>query len=130
MEVLQKQVADQAASGAQSRSRASIEITGRVVVNAFSNERRVNNVDDPQFVRRDTTSSVPEGGMGMAIRQTMLGLRTTVSDVAGGTFRGVIDADFYGVNSRPRAAARFRFSAFRTAHGTLHWDNFEILAGQ
>src|ERR1051325_5976325 len=85
VEVLQKQVAEQATNGVQTRSRIQVELSGRVVMNAFSNERPVNNVDDPQFVRRDSGSIQPAKGFGMAVRQTMLGLRANASDVAGGT---------------------------------------------
>src|SRR6185436_10801364 len=104
--------------------------TGRVVMNAFSNERGVNNVDDPQFVRRDTASSLPVSGFGMAVRQTMLGIRTTVSDVAGGTFRGVMDVDFYGGQQPSSGGRTFPLLRLRTAHATLRWPHAEILAGQ
>src|SRR5688500_14592774 len=88
VEMLQKQLAEQATTAVQTRSRIQLELTGRVVVNAFSNERNVNNVDDPQFVRRDSAILLPSKGFGTAVRQTILGFRTQVSDVAGGTFRG------------------------------------------
>lgn len=130
VEVLQKQIGEQATSAVQARSRASVEITGRVVMNAFSNERRVNNVDNPQFVRRDTTSAVPLGGLGMAVRQSMFGLRTTVSDVAGATFRGVVDADFFGGQQPSTGGRTFPLFRIRTAHGTLRWPHVEVLAGQ
>jgi hypothetical protein len=129
VEVLQKQLAEQASSAVQSR-RMSLEVTGRVMMNAFSNERRVNNVDDPQFVRRDTASSVPLSGFGMAVRQSMLGLRASVSDVAGGTLRGTVDADFFGGQQPSTGGRTFPLFRIRTAFGTLHWDHAEILAGQ
>src|SRR5207248_586194 len=56
VEVLQKQLTEQATTAVQTRSRIQMDLTGRVVMNAFSNERGVNNVDDPQFVRRDSAS--------------------------------------------------------------------------
>ena len=91
---------------------------------------RVNNVDDPQFVRRDTASLLPPHGFGMAVRQTLLGLRTNVSDVAGGTFRGVVDIDFYGGQQPSSGGRTFPLLRIRTAHGTLHWTHGEIMAGQ
>src|SRR2546428_10352276 len=93
---LQVQIADQAQSGVQTRSRAHLELSGRVAVNGFVNSRRLNNVDNPQFVRPDTTPGVPVRGVGMAIRQTRLGLAVTVADVLGGAFNGDVDVDFYG----------------------------------
>jgi len=57
VEVLQKQVADAATTSVQTRSRVQFELNGRIVMNAFSNDRIVNSVDDPQFVRRDTSTA-------------------------------------------------------------------------
>jgi hypothetical protein len=130
VEVLQKQIAEAATTGVQTRSRIQLELNGRVVMNAFANDRNVNNVDDPQFVRRDSASALPAGGFGMAIRQTMLGVRTTVSDVAGGTFRGVLDVDFYGGQQPSSGGRTFPLLRLRTAHGTLRWPHGEILFGQ
>src|SRR5512145_1450656 len=50
IEILQTQVAEQAQTAAQTRSRMRLELTGRILMNAFGNSRRVNNVDNPQFV--------------------------------------------------------------------------------
>jgi hypothetical protein len=130
VEMLQKQLAEQASTAAQTRSRIQLELTGRVVINAFSNERNVNNVDDPQFVRRDSAILLPSKGFGMAVRQTMLGFRTQVSDVAGGTFRGVMDVDFYGGQLPSSGGRTFPLLRLRTAHGTIRWAHGEIMAGQ
>jgi len=130
VEVLQKQVNEQAASAVQTHSRAQFEITGRVVMNAFSNERAVNNVDDPQFVRPDSASPRSAHGFGMAVRQTMLGARLTVPDVAGATFSGVMDVDFYGGQQPSSGGRAFPLLRIRTAHGTLRWSRAEVLAGQ
>lgn len=130
VEVLQRQLNEQASSAVQTRSRAQLEITGRVVMNAFSNERGVNNVDNPQFVRRDSVTALPVHGFGMAVRQTMLGARLTVPDVAGGTFSGVMDVDFDGGQQPSSGGRTFPLLRIRTAHGTLRWPHAEILAGQ
>jgi hypothetical protein len=130
VEMLQKQLAEQATTAVQTRSRIQLELTGRVVINAFSNERRVNNVDDPQFVLRDSAILIPSNGFGMAVRQTILGFRTQVSEVAGGTFRGVMDVDFYGGQLPSSGGRTFPLLRLRTAHGTIHWPHGEIMAGQ
>jgi hypothetical protein len=130
VEVLQKQVAEAATGGVHTRNRFDVELTGRVVMNAFSNERIVNNVDDPQFVRPDTASLLPLKGLGMAVRQTMFGIRTNVSDVLGGTFHGVVDVDFYGGQQPSSGGRTFPLLRIRTAHGTLRWSHGEVLAGQ
>src|SRR5438067_13928329 len=107
-----------------------VELSGRVVMNTFSNDRIVNNVDDPQFVRRDTSSLVPLKGLGMAVRQSMFGLRATVPDVAGGTFQGVVTVDFYGGQQPSSGGRTFPLLRLRTAHGTIRWAHAELMAGQ
>jgi len=60
----------------------------------------------------------------------MLGARLTVPDVAGGTFAGVMDLDFYGGQQPSSGGRTFPLLRIRTAHGTLKWPHAEILAGQ
>src|SRR5476651_1037186 len=57
--LLQQQLAEQSSSSITTRSRMHLELSGRVLMNVFSNSARVNNVDDPQFVRPDTASPLP-----------------------------------------------------------------------
>lgn len=130
VDVLQKQVAEAATSGVTTRSRIQVELTGRVMMNAFTNERIVNSVDNPQFVRRDTAARVPLKGLGMGVRQTMFGIRANVSDILGGQFHGVMDVDFYGGQQPSTGGRTFPLLRIRTAHGTLAWNHAEILAGQ
>jgi hypothetical protein len=128
--VLQRQIAEQAESGVQTKSRVRMELSGRVVVNGFGNSRRVNNVDNPQFVRPDTTPGVPVRGVGMAIRQTRLGLAVTVADVLGGGFSGDVDVDFYGGQQPSSGGRTFPLVRLRTARGFVRWSHAELLLGQ
>jgi hypothetical protein len=66
----------------------------------------------------------------MAVRQTMLGFRTNVSDVAAGTFRGVMDVDFYGGQQPSSGGRTFPLLRVRTAHRTLRWQHAAVMAGQ
>jgi hypothetical protein len=129
---LQTQVSEQAQGGARSRSGARLEFTGRVMVKAFGNNRRVNNVDNPQFVLvdPDPAGGVPSRGIGIAIRESRLGLRVDVSDVIGGAFTGDIDADFYGGQVPSSGGRTFPLARLRTARGTIRWSNAELLIGQ
>jgi hypothetical protein len=128
--VLQRQIAEQAESAVQSRSRAKLEFYGRAAVNGFGNSRRVNNVDNPQFVRPDTTPGVAVRGIGMAIRQTTLGLAITVPDVWGGAFAGDIDVDFYGGQMPSSGGRTFPLVRLRTARGFVRWRNADVMIGQ
>lgn len=129
---LQTQMAEQAQSSARSRSGARLELTGRIMVKAFGNSRRVNNVDNPQFVLVDPApgSGVPTRGIGMAIRESRLGVRVDANDVLGGTFTGDLDADFYGGQVPSGGGRTFPLARLRTARGIVRWSNAELLIGQ
>lgn len=130
LRLVQQQLAAQAQAGAQSRSRMSLEFSGRVLVSGFSNTRRVNNVDVPQFVRPDTANGLPQGGGGMAIRQTMLGLAVTAPDIASGAFRGDVEVDFFGGQQASSGGRTFPLLRLRIARARIDWPNGEFMVGQ
>lgn len=127
---LQQQVAEQADAGARSRSGMRLELYGRVMITGFGNSRRVNNVDNPQLVRPDTAAGVPVRGVGMAARQTTLGLAVSRSEVLGGRFEGDIDVDFYGGQQPSPGGRTFPLIRLRTARAQIHWDELHLLVGQ
>lgn len=127
---LQQQVADQESSGVTTHARMKLEINGRVLLNTFSNDARVNNVDDPQFVRPDSTQPLPVEGVGMAIRQTTLGILLTSRDVLGGQFSGDLDVDFFGGQQPSSGGRTFPLLRLRTARGAVRWSGGELMIGQ
>lgn len=127
---LQRQLSDQEASAVKAKSDARLELSGRVMVAAFGNSRRVNNVDNPQFVRQDTTPGAPVRGVGMAVRQTRLGLAARVADVMGGAFSGDLDVDFYGGQQPSSGGRTFPLLRLRTARGFVRWSRAELMLGQ
>ena len=128
--LLQQELADEAQTRVTTRSRMSLELTGRILVTGFSNSRRVNNVDDPQFVRPDTASGLPQGGAGMAIRQTSLGLAVNAAQVFGGSFHGDLDVDFYGGQQPSTGGRTFPLLRLRTARAFVKWAHGELMIGQ
>lgn len=129
---LQTQVAEQAQGSVRSRSGARLEFSGRVMVKAFGNSRRVNNVDNPQFVAQDPAagSGVPTRGIGMAIRESRFGVRVDVPDALGGAFTGDVDVDFYGGQLPSSGGRTFPLVRLRTARGTVRWQRAELMIGQ
>ena len=127
---LQTQIAEQAEGGVKARSGARIEITGRVMVNGFGNSRRVNNVDNPQFVLPDNARGDSVRGVGMAIRQTRLGLIVQVTPLLGGVFNGDLDVDFYGGQQPSSGGRTFPLLRLRTARGFVRWSRAELMIGQ
>jgi hypothetical protein len=128
--LLQQELAAESESKVTTRSRMKLEFNGRVLVTGFSNSRRVNNVDNPQFVRPDTASGLPQGGAGMAIRQTTLGLAVSAPEVFGGTFHGDLDVDFYGGQQPSTGGRTFPLLRLRTARAMVKWTYGELLIGQ
>jgi hypothetical protein len=127
---LQKQIGEQSESGVKARSGASVEIHGRVLMNGFLNTSRVNNVDNPQFVRPDSAAGFPMRGIGMAVRQTQLGVVVRVPDVLYGKFDGDLDVDFSGGQMPSGGGRTFPLMRLRTARAFLRWGQSEIMIGQ
>ncbi len=130
LQLLKQQLAAQSQAGVSTQSKLSLELNGRVLVSAFSNSRRTNNVDVPLFVRPDSASGLPQGGAGMAIRQSTIGFLVTGEDVWGGKFQGDLDVDFFGGQQPSSGGRTFPLIRLRTARAMLHWTFGELLIGQ
>ena len=128
--LLQQQLGEAASSGVSTRSRMHLELNGRVLVHTFRNDSRVNNVDDPQFVRPDSETALPAAALGLAVRQTTLGAVLTSRDVLGGNFLGDLDVDFYGGQQPSSGGRTFPLLRIRTARGAVRWSNGEVMVGQ
>jgi hypothetical protein len=130
IELLKQQLAAQSETGVTTRSGLKLEWSGRVLVSVFGNSRRTNNSDVPSTVRQDTANGLPQGGGGMSIRQSTLGLAVTSPSVWGAEFRGDVDVDFYG-GQQPSAGGRtFPLLRLRTTRAILTWAHGELLVGQ
>jgi hypothetical protein len=128
--VLQTQAAEQAQGGVTTRSGARVELSGRVMVKAFGNSRRVNNVDNPQFVLPDGGPGVANRGIGMSVRESRLGLAVTVPEALGGSFTGDVDVDFHGGQLPSSGGRTFPLVRLRTARAVVRWSAAHMLVGQ
>jgi hypothetical protein len=128
LDALEQKVGEATENGVHTRSGTRLELTGRVVLQAFGNSGRVNNVDNPQFARADAT--LPERGGGMSMRQTVLGFRVSSPDVAGAQFAGDIATDFYGGQLPSSGGRTFPLVRLRTAKALLRWSRSELMVGQ
>ena len=129
LQALREQLATEASTALRTRSRVSLEFSGRAIMNVFANDARTNNVDVPIFARPDSGTG-PQGGMAMSIRQTRLGLAFSATEIAGGTFRGDIDADFFGGQQPSSGGRTFPLVRLRTARGVLEWAHGSVMIGQ
>jgi hypothetical protein len=128
LDALEQKVQESTENGVHTRSGTRLELTGRVVLQAFANSGRVNNVDNPQFARADATG--PERGGGMSMRQTILAFRASSPDVAGAQFAGDIATDFYGGQMPSGGGRTFPLIRLRTAKALLRWSHSELMVGQ
>ena len=128
LDALEQKVGEAVENGVHTRSGTRLELTGRVMLQAFGNSGRVNNVDDPQFARADVTG--PERGGGMSMRQSLLAFRVSNPDVAGGQFAGELATDFYGGQLPSSGGRTFPLIRLRTAKALLRWPHSELMVGQ
>jgi hypothetical protein len=129
VQVLRSQIGEAAGNTVSSRSRLSVELSGRVLMNLFQNSKETNNADVPMY-RKQVPDGSPKGGMGMAIRQTTLGLAVSAPDVLGGHFIGDIDADFFGGQFTSPGGRTHPVLRIRTARAIVEWEQTELLIGQ
>ncbi len=127
--LLRQQLATEASMAVRTRSRIGIDLTGRVLMNVFQNDKETNNVDVPMY-RKQVPGGSLKGGMGMAIRQTTLGLAVTAPGVLGGDFRGDLDADFYGGQFHSNGGRTHPVFRIRTARAIVDWNSGQLMIGQ
>ena len=127
--LLREQLAALEAGATQTASRARFELSGRVLMNAWSNSRRVNNADVPLFARPDT-AGLPLHALGGSLRQTTLAAAVTSLRALGAAFDGDVAVDFYGGQQPSTGGRHFPLVRLRTARATLAWSHAELLAGQ
>ena len=128
LEALRQAIAMEAESGVRTRSRMSLELSGRVLMNVFANTRETNNSDVPMYVRQIGDSL--RGGLGMTVRQTSLGAAVTAEDVLGGRFTGDLDVDFFGGQVPSPGGRTFPLMRIRTARATIDWERSQLMIGQ
>lgn len=135
IELLRKQLAIEATTVVRTRSRLQLELSARVLTNAFVTTDRVNNVDVPQFALPSPTQ-VAVGGtpgsraLGVSVRQTRVGMAVSVDSVLGAIFEGDAEMDFFGgVSVAPGDRRLFPEPRLRTARARLRWARTSLFIG-
>lgn len=128
---LQAQAADQTRNVDTPPPGNSTELSGLVLINAFTNNGNPFLDDVPQFVQIPSVAgTLPSAGASASVRQTRLSIRTTRSDVLGASFSGEMDVDFYG-GQHPSAGGRaFPNLRIRRARADLAWSGLSVMIGQ
>ena len=130
IELLRQQLGAQASSAVQSRSRASLEFSGRIIANAFYNKGRANNFDVPQ-VAVVQAAGYQDRSSGGTLRQTMLSLSAQGMKLWGADASAYLETDFFGgQQNAPGDRPDFPEPRIRIARATLRWANAELMVGQ
>jgi hypothetical protein len=126
---LRQQLATESQSTVHTRSRLQLELTGRILTNAFATFGRANNVDVP-LAALAPSSVVEKNAFGVTARQTRIGGMVTVLEVLGGEFVGDLDLDFFGgVQNGPGDRRLFPEPRLRTTRARLRWSHTEVMVG-
>lgn len=130
IELLREQLRALAGSRVESRERNRVELSGRVLVNAFFNNGKVNNSDVPAFVLPPDPPGLPASAAGATVRQSQVALSTFMPELAGGSFAGELDVDFFG-GQQPSAGGRtFPLVRIRRVRAEITWPNAWVMFGQ
>lgn len=135
LELLRRQLAIETSSGVRTRSRLQIELWARILVNGFVSSGPLNSADVPTFATNDPAPATGAKAtntqtLGLSLRQTRIGMSVFVDSVAGGTFDGDVDLDFFaGGAAAPTDAYLFPQPRLRTVRFTMRWPRTEVLIG-
>lgn len=135
IELLRKQLSVEATTVVRTRSRLQLELSARVLTNAFLTTDRVNNVDVPQFALPSATQTPLAGtagnrALGLSVRQTRVGASLSVDSVLGATFEGDAELDFFGgISAGPGDRRLFPEPRLRTARARLRWARTALFVG-
>jgi hypothetical protein len=131
IDVLRIQLAEQAGGGVVSSTGNQIELSGLILVNAFTNNANAHLDDVPQYVDPPTPEpSLPNAGAAGTIRQSRLRVFTNVEGVLGAAFRGELDVDFFGGHAPSSHGRTIPLPRVRRTRAELDWGTFSLLVGQ
>lgn len=130
IELLRQQVTTLTTSRVEPRARHRVELSGLVLANAFYNNVKTNNSDVPAFVPPPDAPGLPASGLGATVRQSQVALTAVVPSLAGGSFTGELDVDFFGGQQPSGGGRTFPLIRIRRVRAELTWDNAWLVFGQ
>ncbi len=131
LEMLRRQVNEQATARVEPRSKNRVELSGLVLVNGFANNARVNNSDIPQVVLPpDPTVNLPTSHAGATARQSRITLTALVPQFAGGLLSGEMDVDFYGGQQPSPGGRTWPLLRLRRMRAEVDWPHGWVVFGQ
>ena len=131
LEMLREQVSQQATARVEPRSGSHVELSGLVLVNGFFNNARVNNSDVPQIVMPpDPALALPASHGGATVRQSQIALTADLPELAGGSFHGELDVDFFGGQQPSPSGRTWPLLRVRRIRAEIEWPHSWVMFGQ
>jgi len=128
-DLLSGKIDDQYQTKVESASRYRMRISGIALVNLFSNQGTVDNIDLPMlaYARQPGESG---GSFGATVRQSEIGFEVFGARVAGARTKADLQLDLAGGFPSVPNGSNSGLMRLRTATLRMDWDNTSLIAGQ
>lgn len=133
LKLMRSQLASESASQVRLRSRAQLELSARIMLNAFRSVGNLQGADAATLAAPDRAPDSEYGSagrslLGMSFRQTLLGATATVDSVLGGTLAADVEFDFFA-RATDANPPLFPEPRLRTARVFLTWPKTDVMLG-
>jgi hypothetical protein len=128
-ELLSGKVDDQYQTKVESASKYRMRISGIVLMNLFSNQGEVDNIDIPELAYGRLPGD-SGGSFGATLRQSQLGFEVFGPRVAGARTRADLSLDLAGGFPEQPNGIESGLMRLRTATMRMDWDNTSVVVGQ
>jgi len=121
------------ATAAAAQTRATLTVSGQLLVNAFYNSGKTNNSDVPTYADTLTAAEpagLPAHNLGAAVRQSRLGLTVTGTRALGASLTGLVQVDFFGGQQPSTGGRTYPLPRVRVASVRADWAHVSVLVGQ
>ncbi|MFY9646673.1 MAG: hypothetical protein WAK29_15945 [Terriglobales bacterium] len=128
-ELLSGKVDDQYQTKVESASKYRLRVSGIVLMNLFSNQGAVDNIDFPTYA----FAAIPgdsHGSFGATLRQSEIGFETFGPTIAGAKTKADLQLDLAGGFPSVPDGVNAGLMRLRTATMRLDWANTSVVAGQ
>jgi len=127
--LLTGKVNEQYQTKVESASKYRVRLTGIALLNLFSNQGAVDNMDVPALAYRDSYLS-PSGSFGGTLRQSIIGLEVFGPQLMGARTSGSINFGIGGGFPYVYNGVNSGLVSLRTATMRLDWKDTSVVAGQ
>lgn len=130
VQLLAERVNEQQQTKVESASKLRVKISGLVLLNAFSNSGRVDNVDVPAMASLSPAlAALGSGSIGGSMRQSILGVTGFGPRLLGAATSGDVQLDFFGGFSSAYSSPETGQARLRLARLRLDWRNTSVAGG-